>query len=106
MTATVEDEKIVDEELEDASRLPDPREAPETFWKSLKAEEVFFILAAAPKVAVWRQTKLGNLTLDAARPLTQAIGGINPEDPAKVEADAKAKGFSLANTCQNPRLHR
>lgn len=84
----------------DKNDLPDPREKPAEFWKALTDQEVFEVLTAAPKVAIWRKTKNGTVTFDGARCQTQAIGGLNPDE--SVAADAKARDYRIPNTKSTP----
>lgn len=80
--------------------LPDARIHAKDFWRALTDEEVFYLLAFAPKVAMWRKTKNGVITFDGARGQTQALGGLNPDE--SVAAEAKSKEYRIPNTKETP----
>jgi hypothetical protein len=94
----------------DENGLNDPRTNASAFWAALSDQEVFEVLTAAPKVALWRKTRNGAITFDGARCVdvtfdgarceTQAIGGINPDE--QVAAEAKARGYRVPNTKGTP----
>ncbi len=86
--------------LDALAPLPDPRTKTKEFWEALTDEDIFYLLQFAPKVAIWRKTKLGNVTLDSAVGQTQAVGGLDPNE--SMTASLKAREYRVSNTKNAP----